>query len=117
MIFYCTNCWNEIDERTDICPVCNSNQLELEQTEYSEKLIRALKHPEPETRIRAAEIIASLNLKKALPILLSLLEDEKDIFICRALVKSILKLDSNQMEIVKKMLGPQPSVILRKVLR
>ncbi len=117
MIFYCTNCWSEIDKDAVLCKNCGANQIELEQTDYSEKLIRALKHPEPETRIRAAEIIAGLNLKKALPIMLSILKNEKDPFISSALVKSILKLDSSQLDTVKKILGSQPSVILRKILR
>ena len=116
MIYYCTNCWNEIDKGVIICHYCAADQTELEQEKFSEKLIRALNHPEPETPIRAAEIIARLKVKEAIPVLISKLQYEKDPFIIEAVVKALLKLDPTRINEIKNIIGTNPPVTVKKIL-
>jgi len=61
MIYYCNNCWKEIKVNDKTCPFCSSNQNNLEQESFLQKLIRALNHPESGTPIRAANILGKLN--------------------------------------------------------
>jgi HEAT repeat protein len=116
MIYYCTKCWNEIDKGTIICPYCTADQTELEQEKFSVKLIRALNHPEPETIIRATEILAELKVKEAIPELLSKLENEKDPYIVKAIVEALIKLDKKLLYKIKEIIGQEPPVIIRNSL-
>ncbi len=96
MTFFCTNCWKEIDRSTDVCPHCGKKQSELGQEPFVKKLIRALKHPEPSTPVRAAEILGELKAEEALPYLIELTKHSKDPFIVKAAISSIKKIkDTN----------------------
>ncbi len=104
MIFYCSNCWNEINIDVEICPHCSASQSILQQESFEKKLIRSLKHPEPKTVIRAVKILGELKSKEALPYLFGILKVQNDPFIIAEAVKSILKIDSteNSIEAIKK---------------
>ncbi|MCL5030973.1 MAG: HEAT repeat domain-containing protein [Bacteroidetes bacterium] len=56
-------------------------------------MIRALKHPEPSTPVRAAEILGELKAKDALPYLIELTKISKDPFIVKAALSSIKKIE------------------------
>lgn len=92
MVYYCSNCWNEINKETDVCPYCGMNQSVLEQESFVKKLIRALKHPEPSTPVRAAEILGDLKAKEALPYLIDISKASDDPFIVKAALSSIKKI-------------------------
>jgi HEAT repeat protein len=56
-----------------VCPCCGADQEALSRKSFTEKLIRALHHPEPETRIRAAFILGKLGAAEAIPALKQIL--------------------------------------------
>ena len=115
MIFYCTNCWNEIQKDTQICPNCGANQKALGKESFTDKLINALNHPEPSTPIRAANILGNLKSKEAIPFLINKLEKEKDPFIIKALVDALLKIDaSNTKKLILKLLAENPPVTVKR---
>lgn len=116
MVYFCTNCWNEIDKGETICSNCGANQAELEGQNFSEKLIRALNHPEPETPIRAAAILSRLKAKEAILVLLSKLKNENDPFIIKAVVDALLELDPKLINEIKKIIGTNPPVTIKKIL-
>ncbi len=93
MIYYCSNCWNEISKEAKVCPHCGTNQTALEQESFIQKLIRALKHPEPSTPVRAAEILGELKAKEALHYLIDLTKTSTDPFIIKAALSSIKKIE------------------------
>ncbi len=93
MIYYCSNCWNEIPKGIEVCPHCGANQSALEQESFIQKLIRALKHPEPSTPVRAAEILGSLRAKEALPYLVELSKTSSDPFLVKAVARSIKEIE------------------------
>lgn len=59
---FCTRCWarNREDER--ICACCGAPLIgpETNSVPYTEKLVAALRHPEPETRERAATLLGTI---------------------------------------------------------
>lgn len=116
MIYYCNNCWKEIKANDKTCPFCGSNQNNLEQESFLQKLIRALNHPEPGTPIRAANILGKLNAKEALPALLNRLEKEKDPFIVEAVIDAIIKIEPDKKSEVKKIIGENVPITIKKFL-
>ncbi|MCX8010365.1 MAG: HEAT repeat domain-containing protein, partial [Ignavibacteria bacterium] len=95
MIFYCTNCWNEISETTTICPFCSYDQRQLERETFVNKLIKALNNPEPQTPIRAAKILGELKCQESIPFLFEKLTKESDPFIIESFVKALLQIDKS----------------------
>lgn len=117
MVFYCTNCWREIEKSTLICSYCNAKQSKLEENTFSEKLIRALNHPEPETPIRAANILAQLKMKEAVPHILKKLEFETDPFIIEAFVRASLEIDPKSSgKTIIKIFSDNPPVTIKNLI-
>jgi len=53
--FYCTNCWAEVPKSATICQHCGDDiAARRARADFVDKLIAALHHPEPTTRLRAA---------------------------------------------------------------
>ena len=55
---FCTDCWREVNEGDIVCPSCGSDLSAFSELTYDEKLMKALMHFEPQTAVRAAEILA-----------------------------------------------------------
>lgn len=55
---FCTDCWHEVRADDSVCSNCGSDLALFNDLTYDEKLIKALMHFEPQTAIRAAEILA-----------------------------------------------------------
>lgn len=114
--YFCLNCWNEIDKDVTICPYCGADQKKLDKIEFNEKLIRAIYHPEPETPIRVANILAKLKLKSAIPDLFNRLVNEKDPYIIEAIVEALIEIDIDNKERIKNILSKQIPVTVKKIL-
>jgi len=53
--FYCPGCWEDFAEDLDPCPHCGLNiQSFWDSLDRVDKLVVALEHREPSTRLRAA---------------------------------------------------------------
>jgi HEAT repeat protein len=83
MIYFCPSCWNEI-KNEDVCPECGVDLKELAQEGYEEKLIRALRHPEPTTPARAATLLGEIGSKDAVGPLMELMDSSPDPYIQEA---------------------------------
>jgi HEAT repeat protein len=85
---YCPECWNEIgDER--VCPKCRADFQHLAKESYEEKLIRALRHPEPTVPVRAAMILGELRSKAGVPALIESALNTKDPYLQEAAVQAL----------------------------
>lgn len=116
MTYYCINCWHEIKKDTVVCPHCGFDQKETRNISFTEKLIKALKHPEPETPIRVAAIIGKLKLTEAIPYILLRLKTETDPFIIKSLVESIIAIKPEMIDEIKKILGDNIPITIKKIL-
>lgn len=91
--FYCPLCWREIAQSTTHCPGCQADiEAVLTQWDYVEKLIAALKHPEPTTPIRAAWILGERKEQRAVEPLSRLVLESRDPFIAEAAVEALGKI-------------------------
>ena len=95
MIYFCPSCWNEI-KNEDVCPECGVDLKELAQEGYEEKLIRALRHPEPTTPIRAAAILGEIGSKEALEPLMELINSSPDPYIQEAAAIALGKIGDSR---------------------
>ncbi len=89
MIFFCPHCWSEIQEETEICPFCGTHISKESEKSFKDKLISALNHPEPKTRMRAVNILGKLRDRKAAPALTERLEKEKDAFVLSEIILAL----------------------------
>lgn len=90
MPYYCPNCREEFNADINVCPCCGTNiRAFWDGTDYVDKLINALGHPEPATPIRAASILGRLHDSRAVEPLISLVEKTQDIYIARAAVEAL----------------------------
>ena len=80
--FYCPVCWEEFPKDMAECPRCGASlQEDVDQDEYVVKLIRALRHPEATTVVRAATILGLLRARGAVQPLRALLASSSDPYI------------------------------------
>ena len=115
MVYYCINCWNEIKAEDKVCPDCGMHQDQLEKENFVKKLSRALNHPEPQTMVRAANIIGKINAVEAVPTLLKRLTNENDPFIIEAIVYAILQLQPEKKSQIKKLFKKNIPVTIKNI--
>lgn len=75
MTYFCPDCWKIIPADVAVCPFCRCDLAAADARSYPQKMIGALRHPEPETRQRAAEILGELQYPQAIPALLARARD------------------------------------------
>ena len=88
MIAYCTRCWREVKSEDKVCPGCEAD-LTLDHRTYEEKLLGALAHPLPEARVRICWLIGENQIRHAVPDLISLAEEDPDLFVRKAALESL----------------------------
>jgi HEAT repeat protein len=88
--FYCPVCWEEFTKDMAECPRCGASLHEdVDQDEYVVKLIRALRHPEATTVVRAATILGLLRARGAVQPLRALLASSSDPYILESAVEAL----------------------------
>jgi HEAT repeat protein len=89
MTYFCPQCWKEITQDLSTCPRCGADQLVLRDESFVRKIVRALRHPEPETPIRAASILGQLRAVEAIPELAQVMRTSHDPYIAAACAKAL----------------------------
>jgi HEAT repeat protein len=118
MKFFCTQCWEEIEEMTGSCPCCGANQQELGQESFVRKLIRAFHHPEPETPVRAAFVLGELKATEAVPPLKRIIAESKDPFLRAAAIRALGKIGGvTSSELSAALSSSETSVFERAALK
>jgi HEAT repeat protein len=114
MTYFCTNCWKEIDKAAAVCPACGSHQEQLGRESFVAKLIRALRHPEPETPIRAAYILGELRASEAVDELAGILYSSPDPYIAAACAEALGKIGgASALRALQAALNASHSVIVK----
>lgn len=86
--YFCPSCWNEVGTATT-CPDCGADLRAFSGQSYEEKLILALRHPEPTVPIRAAAILGELRSRTAVEPLIDIATSSKDPYIQEAAVDAL----------------------------
>jgi HEAT repeat protein len=90
IVFYCPLCWAEFTKNTVHPPRCGAALHDVaDQDEYTVKLMRALKHPESTTVVRAAALLGTLRERRAVQPLLTLLASASDPYILESTVEAL----------------------------
>lgn len=84
MIRYCVHCWERNAAAAPRCAGCGRLLTEADPSDYVAKLIRALRHPEPTTPVRAAWILGELRAPGAVEPLRDVLRTSGDPDLLRA---------------------------------
>jgi HEAT repeat protein len=90
--FFCPACWSEIEPSDSHCPKCGADVRALDGQSFSEKLCAALRHPEPQTAVRAAWILGERREQSALEDLIHTLQTTKDGFLAEAAADALGKI-------------------------
>jgi HEAT repeat protein len=89
-IFYCVECWREMPPEATTCPACGADVERLSsERSYIQKLIAALKHPEPETPVRAAWLLGQVRATEAVPALMRVVQESPDPYLVEAAVEAL----------------------------
>ncbi len=115
MIYYCKIC-GEIKKMIRGLSIVSYDQKRSCKYFFTDKLIKSLEHPEPETPIRAALILGELKISKAVPELIFRLKSEKDPYIIKAFTEALLMIDPNLIDEIRKVIGDNPPVTVKKIL-
>ena len=92
MTFFCPSCWSEIGPSDLSCPKCGADLRTIDAQSFAEKLRAALKHPEPQTAVRAAWILGERREQSAVDNLIHTLEATKDGFLAEAAAEALGKI-------------------------
>jgi HEAT repeat protein len=94
LTFYCPSCWSSVREGEKSCPNCGYDLAQFTNLDYEEKLLAALRHPVPERRMMAANILGSLGSVRALPEFLRIIENGKgDYYFLREILLAKAKIN------------------------
>ena len=114
--FFCPGCWMEIGEKTNRCPHCGYALKDFQELSYEQKLLMALHHPIRENRMMAIRILGDLASQAAVPALGDLLECEKDFYVIREIIRSLLKIGGTESIQRIEWLQGHPSEMVRKLV-
>jgi hypothetical protein len=116
MQFYCPACWARIHAQDVICPACGVEIPRwFQEHSYTERLIHALRHPNPEARMAA---IISLGNRgeavAAIPLATCALAHPRDVVQALAIVRSISQLpEGSEQAQALAMLAEHPAQSVR----
>jgi HEAT repeat protein len=97
MTYFCPECWKEIPSSSKQCPYCRADLTSIDRSPYKDKLIRALRHPEPETRTRAVEILGQIKAREAVVPLRELLNDTSDPYLIGSVIKALSEIEGKTL--------------------
>lgn len=117
MTYFCPVCWAEVAAEQMICGRCGADLRAWEGQGYVEKLITALRHPEPTTPLRAAWLLGRLRAREAVPPLMELARSSPDLFLREAAVEALGRIgDPRSLELLRA-LARSESVLVRRAAR
>lgn len=118
VIWYCIECWSEIKKDASLCPKCGARQDILEQESLVNKLIRALRHPEPQTSVRAAFLLGKLKANAAVPALIQLSCSTSDPYLAAESIRALGEIGGQEAyKAIRELLEGNISVIVRDAAR
>ena len=116
MRYFCPKCWSDFAKDLPSCPECGQDIVAFWAGRgYVGKLILALEHPEPETRIRAPWILGMRGEKRAAAALVNLVETTQDVYGACAGVEAMARIGTSAaIRAVRDAAMPHPAAIVRE---
>jgi hypothetical protein len=98
MTYFCPACWREVGAAAVKCPRCHSDLAALDHRAFVDKLLAALRHPEPTTRQRAAFVLGELHATAAVAAFDALVFATPEPFFACEMVMALGKIDSPEAQ-------------------
>jgi HEAT repeat protein len=115
MLAYCTECWAQISTRDAACSKCGTNVI-TDPRSFDEKLLSALNHPLPETRVRICWLTGRRRMRQAVPGLLRLLRDP-DLYVRLAVLEALGEIGEVSTVPIIEAATREKSVLVQKAAR
>ena len=105
-----------MDEASTRCPSCGcAIEAYLAGQSYTERLLAALNHPEPETPVRAAYILGMRGDQVAVPFLLTKAEETSDMYLALACLEALSRIGGEEaMQGVRHFCGDRRFMVAQK---
>lgn len=97
MVFYCPNCWKELPGEQQLCPHCGQKISSWDEKAFTDKLLQALSHPEPETQMRAVYLLGERRTQEAVGVLTQLFRRTPNPFLKGEVVEAIGKIGGDSV--------------------
>jgi HEAT repeat protein len=111
---FCPNCWVETRPDDSECPRCGFRMAAFDALGYEGKLLLALKHPIPENRMLAIQLLGELNSQPAALVFATILDHEEDPYVLSEIVQALARIDGGKSLVILERLRSHHSVIVRK---
>jgi len=116
MVRYCPTCWSEVG-KNDSCPKCGGSLRTSTNESYEEKLIWALRHPEPTTPVRAATILGARRALAAVQPLIAVALSTSDFYLQEAAVVALGQIGDKRAQPCLERLSREGAVRVRLAAR
>ena len=115
MHYYCPKCFSDFSEDEHICPVCGLDiHAFYDPKDYIDKLILALKHPEPSTPVRAAWLLGKIGEERAVEMLIECFKDTDDLYLVEAVANALGEFGGKQAIGFLESQRDHPAFMVRK---
>jgi HEAT repeat protein len=114
---YCPACWSEVAAGAVRCGACGADLERLDAAGFDEKLVRALRHPEPATRLRAVLILGRRRTRSAVPALVGRWREGADPYLAAEIVKALARIGGQAATAALREVATDPSVVVRAAAR
>jgi HEAT repeat protein len=110
---FCPNCWVETGPHDPVCPSCGFRMAAFDALGYEGKLLLALKHPIPDNRLLAIQLLGELKSRSAVSVFATAVDEEQDPYVLGAIARALAVVGSNAARAILARLRSHPSVIVR----
>lgn len=108
--WYCPDCFAEVEQQTERCPRCGAD-LTDPTFDFEEQLIRALRHPLPDRRLLAAQILGQRHAHRAVPHLIGIVRESEDPYLVAEATVALARIgDPAGLAVVERVARHGPAV-------
>jgi hypothetical protein len=115
-IHFCPNCWVETRPAAPVCSCCGFRLAAFDALGYEGKLLLSLKHPVPENRMLAIQLLGELKSRPATLVFATIINEEVDPYALRAIVHALARIGGEESWTILGRLRSHPSVIVRNAI-
>jgi len=115
--WFCPYCWDEADERDEVCPHCGADLKGFSSLDYDQKLILALDCPITQSRMFVVEVLRRRKTQGAVLMLCRMLFEDRDTFELIEIAKALLNIGTaDALECLQRRMKTEGDIILKRFL-